>query len=59
MQLVQQLANAAFNSVFADPGYGDVAHEGTIYASNLLNLAMPGWHVIDAGTVARELFPIG
>ena len=33
-------------------------HEGTIYASNQLNLALPGWHAVDAGAVAREIFPI-
>jgi hypothetical protein len=58
VQLVQQLSNGTFNNVFADSGYGDAAHEGTIYASNQLNLAMPGWHVVDAGGVATGIFPI-
>jgi hypothetical protein len=58
VQFVQQLADGTFNNVFADSGYGDAAHEGTIYASNQLNLAMPGWHVVDAGGVATEIFPI-
>jgi hypothetical protein len=59
VQLVQQLSNGTFDSVYADSGYGgDAAHEGTLYASNLLNLALPGWQAVDAGVVARELFPI-
>jgi hypothetical protein len=58
VQFVQQLANGAFDAVYADSGYGDAAYEGTIYASNLLNLAMPGWHAVNAGLIARELFPI-
>jgi hypothetical protein len=58
VQFVQQLANGAFNAIYADSGYGDAAHEGTLYASNQLNLAMPGWHVVDAGQVAAQIFPI-
>ncbi len=58
VQFVQQLANGGFDAVYADSGYGDAAHEGTLYASNLLNLALPGWQAVDAGVVARELFPI-
>jgi len=58
VQLIQQLANGAFNNLFVDSGYGDAAHEGTIYGSNQLNLALPGWHVVDAGGVAKEIFPI-
>jgi hypothetical protein len=57
-QFVTQLANGTFDNVFADSGYGDAAHEGTIYASTQLNLAMPGWDAVSAGAVARELFPI-
>jgi hypothetical protein len=56
-QFVEQLANGQFDSLWADSGYGDLAHEGTIYASNLLNLTLPGWHAVDAGGVAAELFP--
>jgi hypothetical protein len=58
VQFVEQLANGAFDNVFADSGYGDATHEGTLYASNQLNLALPGWHVVDAGGVAAEIFPI-
>lgn len=58
VQFVTQLANGTFNNVFADSGYGDAVHEGTIYGSNQLNLAMPGWHAVDAGLIAREIFPI-
>ena len=53
-----QNANGTFNNVFADSGYGDPAHQGTIYASNNLNLAMPGWHAVDAGLIAREVLPL-
>jgi hypothetical protein len=58
VQFVQQLANGTFNNVFADSGYGDPTHQGTIYASNNLNLAMPGWHAVDAGLIAREVLPL-
>jgi hypothetical protein len=58
VQFVEQLSNGALDSVYADSGYGDAAHEGTLYASTLLNLSLPGWHAVDAGAIARELFPI-
>jgi hypothetical protein len=57
VQFVEQLSNGAFNAVYADSGYGDAAHEGAIYASNLVNLSLPGWHAIDAGSIAKEIFP--
>jgi hypothetical protein len=58
VQFVQELSNGTLNNVYADSGYADAAHEGTIYASNQLNLGMPGWHVVDGGAIARELYPI-
>jgi hypothetical protein len=58
VQFVEQLANGSLDSVYADSGYGDAAHEGTLYASDLLNLGMPGWQAVDAGAIAREIFPI-
>jgi hypothetical protein len=58
VQFVQQLANGTFNAAYADSGYGDASHEGTLYASSQLNLAMPGWHVVDGGWVAMGIFPI-
>jgi hypothetical protein len=58
VQFIQQLSNGTFNNVYADSGYGDPTREGMIYASNQLNLAMPGWHVVDAGGIASEIFPI-
>jgi hypothetical protein len=58
VQFVSQLADGTFDSIYADSGYGDAAHEGTIYASTLLNLAMPGWHAVDAGDIARQIFPL-
>jgi hypothetical protein len=58
VQFVEQLANGSFNEVYADSGYGDAAHAGTLYASDLLNLSLPGWHAVDAGAIAREIFPI-
>jgi hypothetical protein len=58
VQFVEQLANGTFDSVFSDSGYGDPTHQGTIYGSNILNNPMPGWHAVDAGGIARELFPV-
>jgi hypothetical protein len=59
VQFVEQLADGSFEAVYADSGYGDAAHEGTLYASTLLDLSLPGWHAVDAGAIAREIFPIG
>jgi hypothetical protein len=58
VQYISQLANGTFDAIYADSGYGDPTHRGVLYASEQLNLAMPGWHAVDAGVVARELFPI-
>jgi hypothetical protein len=58
VQFVEQLANGSFDAVYADSGYGDPGHEGTLYASNLFNLSMPGWHVVNAGLIAQEIFPL-
>jgi hypothetical protein len=57
-QMITQLANGSFDALYADSGYGGSTHEGNIYASELLNLSMPGWHAVDAGAVTGEFFPI-
>jgi hypothetical protein len=56
-QMITQLADGSFDALYADSGYGGSTHRGNIYASELLNLSMPGWHAVDAGAVAAELFP--
>jgi hypothetical protein len=58
VQLIGQLANGSFDGLYADSGDGGSTHEGNIYASELLNLSLPGWHVIDAGAVTGEIFPL-
>jgi hypothetical protein len=56
VQMIGQLANGSFDALYADSGY-DSTHEGNIYASELLNLSLPGWHAVDATGVTGELFP--
>jgi hypothetical protein len=58
VQLVTQFADGGFEHVFVDSGYGDAVNEGTIYASNNLNLNLPEWRAVDAGAIAREVLPI-
>jgi hypothetical protein len=57
-QYISQLANGTFDALYADSGYGDPTHQGALYASEQLNLSMPGWHAVDAGAVTREIFPL-
>jgi hypothetical protein len=57
VQMIGQLANGTFDALYADSGYGGSTHEGNIYASELLNLSLPGWHAINAGFVTGQLFP--
>jgi hypothetical protein len=58
VQYIGQLADGTFDALYADSGYGDPTHQGVLYASEQLNLSMPGWRAVDAGAVTRELFPI-
>ncbi len=58
VQMVSQLANGQLDFLNFDSGYNDAANEGALYASNLLAPSFPGCHVVDAGAVATNLFPI-
>jgi hypothetical protein len=58
VQMVTQLASGQMDLLTFDAGYNDPANEGVLYASSLLNLSLPGWHVVDAGTIADKLFPV-
>jgi hypothetical protein len=58
VQVVTQLASGQMDLLTFDAGYNDPANEGVLYASSLLNLSLPGWHVVDAGTIADKLFPV-
>jgi hypothetical protein len=56
VQMVTQLADGSFDLAYVNSGY-DGLHlgggtEGALYASQQLNLSMPGWHVVDAGPTA-------
>jgi hypothetical protein len=55
---ISQLANGQLDAVFFDSGINDAAHRGTLYASTLFNLSLPGWHAVDGADVAHNLFPI-
>jgi hypothetical protein len=57
VQMVGQLANGTFDALYADSGYGGSTHQGSIYATELLNLSMPGWHAVDASYITSLLFP--
>jgi hypothetical protein len=58
VQMISRLSNGGFDALYANSGYGDPTHEGSLYASALLNLNLPGWHLINAGGVATELLPV-
>jgi hypothetical protein len=58
VQMVSQLASGQLDFLNFDSGYNDAANEGALYASNLLAPSFPGWHVVDGGAVATNLFPI-
>jgi hypothetical protein len=60
-QMVSRLPDGSFDLLFVNSGYdqlglGAGSGEGALYASNLLNLSMPGWHVVDANVVAAQVF---
>jgi hypothetical protein len=58
VQMISQLANGSIDALYFDSGYNTTS-QGTMYASNLLAGAYPGWNVVDAGSVAHnDLFPI-
>lgn len=61
VQMVSQLADGSFDLLFFDAGFNgtnrlDVQGRGTFYASQQLNLSMPGWHVVDANQVTGSVF---
>jgi hypothetical protein len=59
VQMVSQLASGQLDLLSFDSGYNDtMSNEGTLYASNLTNLAFAGWHPIDGGVVTNTLLPI-
>ena len=57
-EAVSQLASGQLDLQMFDSGYNDLANEGVLYASNLLNPSFLGFHVVDAGLVTRAIFPI-
>jgi hypothetical protein len=58
VQMVSQLASGQLDFLSFDSGYHDAANEGALYASNLLTPSFPGWHPIDGGFGANQIFPI-
>jgi hypothetical protein len=47
MSLVFTTATGQFDAVYFNSGYSDPSNAGKLFASSLLNLAMPGWSLAD------------
>jgi hypothetical protein len=46
--LITTLPNGQFDALYFNSGYNDAAHEGMLFASNLFNVTMPGWRLVDS-----------
>jgi hypothetical protein len=58
VQMISQLASGQLDTLWFDSGYHDAANAGVEYASNLGTTSFAGFHVVDAGAIATNLFPI-
>jgi hypothetical protein len=59
-QSLQLIGNAGGNpdAMYIDTGLRDLANAGSFVGSNLLNLSLAGWNIVDAAGVAASLFPV-
>jgi hypothetical protein len=55
--MLSQLANGQLNLLQFDSDINDGANEGALYSSNLFTTPLPGFHVVDGGHLAVDLFP--
>jgi hypothetical protein len=59
-QMISQLPDGSFDLLYHNSGYDELhlggGNEGAFYASQQLNLSMPGWHAIDADAVTAQVF---
>jgi hypothetical protein len=59
LQAVSQTSDGHLDALYYDTGTNDAAHQGILYASNLLNGSYAGWSGVDGGLVNHtDLFPI-
>jgi hypothetical protein len=59
VEMVGQLPNGQIDLLFFNSGYNDAANRGVEFATLAENFAVPaGWHIVDAGIVAHDLFPV-
>jgi hypothetical protein len=46
------------DAMYVDTGLNDPTHAGSVVGTNLLNLSLAGWNIVDAANVTASLFPV-